>query len=266
MTSKTNEDIERIQNFMNSNSLIVNEKKSGLLIFRSGKSGGENIQMQVGEVCIEESEKQKLLGITLSSNFNWTDHISNLVVATNSRLFTLKKLTHHIPANRLYHVANSLVISKIRYALPVYGRVRLTEAEPKASSHRPLEVVLNNTMRTLMGYKLKDKIPLTHLHRETGFKSLNQMTGSAMLQEMWKIQTGRAQALEDLVQPVNHIINTRAREGGDLKLIGKSKIARTAFPYQSSKLWNECDIVIRQSTSLQGVRQQIKKWADTLPL
>lgn len=266
MKSKMNEDNESVLNFMNSNALIVNEKKSSLLVFRPGKCKSPNVGVKVGSVMVEESEHQKLLGITLSNNFSWSKHISELVTGLNNRIFMLKRLTYHLPAKNLTGVVHGLILSKIRYGLPIYGQIRLSGNDPKSSELRPVEVALNSTMRTLTGNKIKDKKSIQSLHEITSLPSLNQMTGMAILQEVWKIQNGDSVALNNLMHPINHKVSTRSRERGDLQTLGKSKVARKGFPYQGAKLWNECTPTIKNATSLKNAQTHIRRWVTTLPL
>lgn len=204
--------------------------------------------------------------MTLSCNFSWSQHISELVSALNSRLFMLRRLTHHLPAVKLVSVVHGLILSKIRYGVPLYGQVQLSEGDPRASSLRPIEVVLNSAMRTLTGNRKEDRKSIRSLHEDTGLPSLNQITAGAILQEVWKIQKGESEALEDLVHPITHTVNTKSKERGYLKCIGKSRVARKSFQYQAANIWNNCDSDIKQATSLNSARLLIKRWADSLPL
>ena len=67
---KLKSDAVKILQFMSSNSLVANSKKTGFLLIRNGKQTPLRSVMVGGEKIEEESE-QKILGVTLSNKLTW---------------------------------------------------------------------------------------------------------------------------------------------------------------------------------------------------
>ena len=67
----------------------------------------------------------KLLGITLQDNLTWSSHIENgtdaLFPAAQKKLGVLKHLGSSMPMRSRKLLTEGLVISKLRYIIPIWG-------------------------------------------------------------------------------------------------------------------------------------------------
>ena len=59
------------------NKLSANHDKTNILVMKHGKDD-KNDSFQIGESQIEESPKEKSLGIIVSNKLDWSDHIKKL--------------------------------------------------------------------------------------------------------------------------------------------------------------------------------------------
>ena len=59
------------------NKLAANHDKTNIVVMRHGREDTE-LSFQIGEHQIEESKKEKLLGMIVSNKLDWSDHIEKL--------------------------------------------------------------------------------------------------------------------------------------------------------------------------------------------
>ena len=111
----TDKELEHIEAWASANNLKLNKDKSRELIFTvSKRSKAEAVPPIMG---IERVSSLKCLGITLSTNFTFAEHIDTTVSSCSSNLFALKVLkTKGLPPKQIYKVFNATVLSKLVYA------------------------------------------------------------------------------------------------------------------------------------------------------
>ena len=72
--------------------------------------------------CIVQQRVAKLLGVFLSANLNFDDHVNFVLTVCSQRIYLLKLLkSQNLPPKEMHTVFNALILSRITYALPVWG-------------------------------------------------------------------------------------------------------------------------------------------------
>ena len=173
----------------------------------------------------------------------------------------LRRLTYSIPRENMGVLAQGLILSKIRYALPVYGRMSTNISDPINQEMHALEVKVNNIRRVMTGNKLSDRVPNMVLQEQTGIPSVNQMLIQSTLLETWKILNGHSESLEELLSPIstNGSIRTRAEERRNLR-VPRSHSNKTSFAIQAANIWNLSPETIRDCTTIMSAKREIKKF------
>ena len=71
---------------------------------------------------IHEVTQLKILGVTFQHNGLFTNHVKKLLAHVRSLLYMIKDLHHHqMPLNEVNRLFESIILSRIRYAISVYG-------------------------------------------------------------------------------------------------------------------------------------------------
>ena len=204
--------------------------------------------------------------MTLSSDLKWSTHVygkKGLISQLNSRLFTLCRLSKYIPRGRLGVIADGLWTSKVRYGLALYGKVRLSESDPKCKISKDLQIAQNKVLRVLTKTSLKQRVPTRDMLEMTNMMSINQMTAQARLLETWKaINVQCSPLLELFQQKVSSALETRSARRGDLVQYGASN----SFQNQASKLWNWVDEEMKSAKSFSEAQRLSKVYAKKLPI
>ena len=187
--------------------------------------------------------------------------IDEVINAVNQRTMMLRRLSYSIPRENMGVLVHGLILSKIRYALPVYGRMSFNINDPINQEMHDLEVKVNNIRRLMTGSKLSDKVPNMILREQTGIPTVNQMLIQSTLLETWKIINGHSQSLEEMLTPISTLgaVKTRAEERGNLR-VPRSQSNKTSFARQAANIWNLSPGTIRDCTTIMSAKREIKKF------
>ena len=57
------------------------------------------LEIHVDDICIENVSKQKLLGVYIDENLNWSAHIDYFCSNISSKISHLRQLSQYVPQN-----------------------------------------------------------------------------------------------------------------------------------------------------------------------
>ena len=89
----------------------------------------DDLNIQIGNNKIETVTSQKILGIYIDENLNWTSHVDKLCTSISSRITLLKKISQYVPENiqKIYY--QSYVLPLIDYSSATWGTTNSTNIE-----------------------------------------------------------------------------------------------------------------------------------------
>ena len=268
------EDAKNVLRFMASNGLVANASKTALIFLnlkhiRKNEQGDliDDISVRIGDTEVLQESSTKLLGIKLDHDQKWNSQITSLVSALNSRLYLIKRLSNSIEMKRLKKIADSLYMSKIRYGIQLYGRVRTTAVETEQKLIGSIQVAQNKLARFLNGNKLTDKIPTSQIYKELNLQSVNQINAQIKLLDVWKAhQFDRHPTKYPRRNDTNPEQRTRSAVTNKLDEAVGGKIITTTCINDAAKLWNGAPDTIKNCVSIYSVKKCIKAYTSTLPL
>ena len=76
--------------------------------------------MEVGGQKLESASSEKLLGLRINSDLNWSTHVDKLCTTLKQRLGLLRRIKHKINSHKLKIVAEAIFSSKMRYGISVF--------------------------------------------------------------------------------------------------------------------------------------------------
>ena len=95
---KMEEDAKNVLQFMASNGLVANPKKTSLIILNQKVRKDEVIKIKFGNDYVSHEKSAKLLGVTFDSNQGWKTQIygsGGVIMSLNRRLFAIRRLRSH---------------------------------------------------------------------------------------------------------------------------------------------------------------------------
>ena len=164
-------------------------------------------------------------------------------------------------------LVDGLFMSKVRYGLQLYGKVRRSEDSSKCEDFNSIQKIQNDLMRYLAGCQLKDKVSIRSLLDKLNMVSVNQLNAQIKLLEMWKSLHVEDYPLELKQQETREgMAMTRAAKKGQPCDLGRTQLTHSTCISDAIKMWNAAPCEIKESKSLYQAKREIKKFAKTLPV
>ena len=166
----------KLKVFSPRSSLQLNDGKTQVLPLGRG----------VPEIFPQASSSITLLGLVLDSSLGFSSHHKAVSADVKSRIGVIRRLQVHLPRGRLLNqIAEALVVSKVAYGSWLTVEVQLSSQNQRTSTH-PLQILLNNLARVLLGVRLSDRLHSADLLEKCGLPSLNQIVIRAAALAAWK--------------------------------------------------------------------------------
>lgn len=254
---KLEEEALNILEFMASNSLIANEKKTELLIIRPTARKTPDVQIKVGDAEITESSIIRLLGLLIDSDMKWNSQLEQVTNTITTRIGLLRRLRRKLSPSQMTQVAHGLIVSKVRYALPVFGRVRLSPEDPTPKTNTAIQTQLNHLMRLITGNRISDRVNTKELHRTSGVPSLNQLILETTALEMWKTLHYDQPCKALFSRPISNRDGLR-KDPNPLRVPPTSSSNQEWFLSKGAKIWNLLPNDCREEPNFQRAKRLVK--------
>ena len=191
-------------------------------LYLNVKTGNElDFTIQIGKDVISQVKSAKLSGMTFEISLKWSEHIygtGGLLASLNQRLFYIRRPKSYIGQKALLKISNGLFVSKIRYGLQLFGKVRWSIADPSNQDMEAIQKCLNKLLRLLNNSRISDKISTKSLLSKFNLLSVNQMNAQIKLTEIWKsVYVNNYSIKTSMLQRGSDAVNTRAMSHGVLK-------------------------------------------------
>ena len=100
------------------------------------------------------------------------------------RFYVIRRMRSHLSMKAVLKLVDGLFMSKVRYGLQLYGKVRRNEDSPGCEDLKLIQKVQNDLMRYLAGCQLKDRVSIRSLLNKLNMVSVNQLNAQIKLLEM----------------------------------------------------------------------------------
>jgi len=219
----TQKTITVIEKWSHTFGFCINPTKTQAIIFtkKYQRRGNEQIDpkpLTIFGQTIQYTNTAKLLGLTFDSNLSWRPHINSIKQRCEKDLNLIRAVrgqTWGTGKKALINIAKALIMSKINYAITVYG----SAAE---SALAPLRVIQNKALKFATGtYKHTPTIPLLVECKELPI----QLKIEKAKLNYWARTVGQGYK-----QPINQAIK---------KTIEHKKVDKLPYPYSINKLLEE---------------------------
>jgi len=116
-----NDELDHIKVWAVKNNLNLNASKSYEIIMHHPRTRLSHLTVPPALQDIARVVELKSLGVTLTENFSFSRHITEVVNSASQSLYALRQLrTHGLPAGLLSRMFKTLVLSKLTYASPAW--------------------------------------------------------------------------------------------------------------------------------------------------
>ena len=120
-SSKMQDNMQMLETWTTSNEMMINTKKTKEMFFSASKvKQPPTLTLDGAEIARVKSIK--LVGVEITENLTWNDHVASIVKKNHSKLYYLKLLKRAgVNTKDLITFYTTIIRSSIEYAAPVWG-------------------------------------------------------------------------------------------------------------------------------------------------
>ena len=242
------EDSSVIVKWFSDNFLKLNDDKCHLMIF--GEKSTE-ATVSIGNSMINESDYEKLLGVTFDKKLSFKKHVEDLSKKANQKLHALARLSNYIDPIKSEILMNSFIRSQFNYCPLVWMfHDRTTNSKLNRIHERALRLVCKDSESELE--KLKKKYGTIHQHNlqllmTEIFKTKNNLNPTFMK----NIFTERN--MQYSLRNENHL---------RLPKVKTTTYGIENIQYRGCHLWSSLPSEIKDSNTLAEFKRKIKSWKE----
>ena len=195
---------------------------------------------------LKEVHSHKHLGLTISNDLSWKEHIENITVSASQCLDVLNACKYKLDKETLERLYFTFVRSKLEYASIVWDNCSKSEKEILENVQlRAAKIVsgaINRTSREL-------------IYRELGWDSLEERRKRQRLITMFKIKHDIAPVYLQSVIQIKDIRYNLRNQGRIPPMKCRTAALHNSFYPQTINDWNNLDPLIRKSDDLETFKR-----------
>ena len=139
----TNTVADNVIDFAESNHMKLNPKKCKEMVIDPLEYNTTVLRpMTIGNTTIETVKKYKLLGVILTDDLKWTDHVAYIYGKACKRLYSLRILrTAGVETNKMLKVYFTIIRPILEYAVPVWQAIPYLSHKIESVQRRALKII-----------------------------------------------------------------------------------------------------------------------------
>ena len=125
------------------------------------------------------ASSEKLLGLHINSDLNWSTHVNKLGTTLKQRIGLLRRIKCKINSQKLKIIAEAIFQSKLRYGISVYTvpKFDFNNLEQAMDPNiKKLQIIQNDMLRLLVNQKRGSHTNMEKLRNELSMMSVNQLS------------------------------------------------------------------------------------------
>ncbi len=116
-----NIELAKVSDWLCSNKLSLNVKKSKYMVFHKPQKNVNPLQLCMNETEIDRVSNFDFLGLTLNEHLSWKPHIDKISNKISRSIGILNRQKHFIPLHSKLHIYSSLVLSYLNFGILSWG-------------------------------------------------------------------------------------------------------------------------------------------------
>ena len=247
---KLTSDCERICQWMKSNKLKLNAKKTHILTMGTQQRLSRlprNLEVTMDNVLLKEapSKSEALLGCIIDSNLKWKSHIDMLTSKLVKRLSSLSHLRYICPFKVRKTISKGLFNSVIVYCLPVFGGMG-------SSLVKDIQKLQNKAARVVCN------VPIRY-HRQDMFDQLGWMTINQLIFYHTALMVFKIRRVKE-PEYLADLLCRDNRNGRILVPQTNLTLTKDSFCFRGPLQWNSIPSEIRDSLSIGVFKKKLRYW------
>ena len=255
LEKESNEEIEKVYQWLASNKLTLNITKSKFMLVTNKRSISHDFRISINDTSLEQCDKYKYLGVILDKKLSWKPHVEYISTKISKACGALAKIRHYLDTNVLVEIYHALIHTYVRYGILAWGVA-------SESTRKPLQTLLNRALRIMCF------APFGRIDIEPLYKDLNilDVDGTFILETskfMFKQKKGLLpESIGDYFirpSPENRTISYNLRTRNRISHIPTRLVSSdNSIHIRGEKIWDSIPEIVSSSSSLQLFKRQLK--------
>lgn len=170
-----NTELAKISDWLKTNKLSLNVKKSKYIIFHMPQKKINSLQLIMDNSEIDQVPNFDFLGLTLNENLSWKTHIDKISNKISRTIGILNRLKHFLPQQPKLFIYSSLILSHLNFGILAWGFkcdriVKLQKKAVRILSNSKYNAHTEPIFKTLRLLKVTDILKLQELKFYYKFK------------------------------------------------------------------------------------------------
>ena len=237
----------RLSKWFVDNCMNLNHAMYHFMLFGNNSPG---ISVNIGSSCIEQSDKEKVLGITLDKNLNFNYHVADICKISGQKLHALALVTKFMDQEKLTTVMNAFILSQFSYC-PVILMFH------DRSMHNKINKIHERALRIAfkdMSSKFED------LLMKAASVAIHKSNLQLLTTEIYKTKHDlNPKFMDEIFVERNISHNLRGNNHLSVPILRTNSYGFKAIRYTAHKLWQSLPLEIKASQTLTEFKKKIKK-------
>ena len=245
-------EFEKVLKWLSINRLIINLKKTHLMVF-TNKQRPQEISLKVNNNVITETSESKFLGVIVDNKLSWASHINYISNKISKSLSIIRYLRYSFPTKILKTLYMSLVVPYISYCNIIWGSAFNTVLNP-------VIILQKKCLRTITKSPfLAHTKPLFKTSKLLTIKQLFDLNCAKFMFKIFNTEQYPIYKLKLLECQVNHDYNTR---NSALLRPPFERLKRfmNSFFNNGIRVWNSLSDFVKYSKKMKEFKIKMKNW------
>ena len=231
------------------NLMKLNTGKSHFMVL--GKSANQTITISIGDSDIENTNEEKLLGVTIDRNLTLEPHINKLCKKAGNKLFALSRLSSYIDSNKLKILMRAFVMSQFQYC-PLAWMFHNKHLNTKINK------IHERALR--IAYKEFDSSFECLLERDNSV-TIHAKNLQTLMTEMFKThQNINPNFMKEIFKERENMYSLRNNNEFEIPKIKTVIFGSDTVRYRGPQLWLSLPQDTKNADSIQEFKSKIKNW------
>ena len=253
--------MEKVSTYTEANKLHLNSSKTQIMILTKDREKRKQFEIELGEKTVKHSMNVNILGINLSQDLTWDQHVTkNVIPQLRNRVRTLRLVSKYMDNNFKKRYANSLFKSKLMYGMEQWG------GAPK-SILKNVQNLQDQVTRLTLPREYKEKSLRQRLQKMDWISVQKEVKRATYVQTYKILNQGVPQEMA-IKMPMNEKslrIKEHQKLGTKPRWLGKTKITRATYRNRAYE-YNTLPKVVTTQPDLRKFKKELNKWMKKNPL
>ena len=240
------EDSNLLLQWCSNNAFRVNPEKFHVIL----SNMDETLSVKVGQFEIQNSQSEKLLGVTLDSKLTANEHVTNLCKKASNKLHALARISRYMSAEKRKIIMKSFITSQFGYCPLVWMmHNRTLNTRINKIQERALRIVYDDRNSTFEELLHKDNSVTIHTRNI-----------QALAIELFKIVSGQSPEIMKEVFLLKETLPYCTKFPFKTRNVRTVAYGTNTLSFLGPKIWAIVPIAIKESKSLIEFKREISKW------